>query len=247
MPVQPSEPLWTVFGKIYLAGSTDPLPGVVVRCAGLSTESMNDGSYEIHGVPAGLQTLTAEKVGDYSYSRLLEIASNIRHHIYFEWKTANLSGYVSNVVDGPIKGARVTIHGLVNYTDISGHYQFINVPQGTDSLRINHPIYSGFDTALVLAEPDTRFDVALRRDSLIAITSLMNTYVNESLPNSFFYIDRLYLRANGFDSLGRYQEGIRRFIYLKFDFPEILRHEGVSLVEANLQLCIDAPAAFKRS
>lgn len=241
-PTQPSERKWTVSGKTYLVGSLDPVAGVIVKCAGLSSTSGADGSYQIREVPEGTQTITAEKPDCDSYSRSIEVKSDITFYVYLGFKSTNLWGFVTNAVDGPIKEARVTMHGFVDYTDISGLYHFTNIPQGTGTLFISHPNYISYDTALSLNASDKQFDIALKRDSIIQITTMSTTYVDESLPKQVFGLPvRLYLRGNGYDSLGHYYSGIRRYIYIKFIFPEIFRYPSVSIVEASLELCTDGP------
>ncbi|MBM2841698.1 MAG: hypothetical protein HW412_2226, partial [Bacteroidetes bacterium] len=244
-PVQPSERLWTVSGKAYLAGSTDPIPGVVVKCAGLSTESGGDGSYEIRDVPGGPQTLTAEKSGCDNYSRSIEVTSDTKHHIYLGFKRTNLFGYISNAIDGPIKGAKVVMGSLVHYTDISGRYEFIGVPRGTDSLSILHPRYTEFRTAISLTAEDMGFDVTLKRDSVFQVRVDASRYVDQAFPSQswprFPNYQFLYLRANGYDSAGVYRDGIERNILARFSFPAFMADERVSLLEADLQMCIAGP------
>ncbi len=229
-------------GRTYLAGSTEPISGVVVKCAGLSTESGGDGSYEIRDVPGGTQTLTAEKPGCENYARSIEVSGDTRHNVYLGFSGVNLIGLVKNVIDGPIKGAKVSIHSFVDYTGISGRYQFVNIPRGTVTLRIVHPNYFAVDSMLSLDDSEKQCDIALKRDTTIQITTTSITQVDESFPNKVFGLpERLYLRGNGYDSLGHYQSGVRSYIYIKFDFPDIFRHSSVSILEAGIELCTDGP------
>lgn len=240
--VPPSQQFWTVSGKTYLVGSTDPLPGVVVKCEGLSATSCSDGSYELHGVPGGVHELTAEKPDCIAYSQTIEITTDVTHHVFFDFNGTDLSGFVTNGVDGRIIGAEVRLRGYVSYADISGFYQFVHVPQGPDTLHVMHPNYFAIDTAILLRVSNAHVDIALMRDSTLQITTFTSTYVDESLPNTIFAPpDRLYLRGNGNDSLGQNHSGIRRFIYIKFDFPQIFRYPSVSVLDARLELCTDGP------
>ncbi len=240
--VPTSHQFWTVSGKTYLVGSTDPLPGVVVKCAGLTAASRSDGSYELRGVPGGTQILTAEKPDCIAYSQTVEIRDDLTHHIFLGFNGVDLSGFITNSVDGPIRGAKVLIRSFVSYTDISGFYQFSHVPQGTDTLYIRHPEYFAIDTPLSLRAPDAHIDIALKRDSVMQIRVHTSTYVDEGQPNQVHSLpDRLYLRANGIDSAGRYHTGIQQYIYLNFYFPQIFRYPAVSILEARLELCTDGP------
>ncbi len=244
-PTQASQQAWTVSGKTYLVGSTDPLPGVVVKCAGLSSTSGSDGRYEIRAVPGGTQILTAEKAGCDNYSQSIEVNSDLTHFVYLGFQSTNLSGFVTNAVDGPIKGARVVLGGFADYTDISGRYEFHKAPRVTDTLIIIHPNYIAFKSAISLTTPDTTFDAILKRDSVLQGHVYAFYYVDQALPSAYLPLwpnnQILYLRANGYDSLGVYHDKVERNILLTFDFPQLLTDDRVSLLEGNLELCTDAP------
>jgi hypothetical protein len=245
-PTQSNQGSWTISGKTYAVGSLDPLPGVVVKCAGQSATSGADGSYKLQGIPAGTQILTAEKAGTEIYSRSIEINSDLTFYVYLTIKITNLMGYVTNSVDGPIIGAKVVMLGLVDYTDISGQYLFSNIPQGSGTLSISHPRYTAHDTVLSLTSSSLEVDVALTRDSVMVISTSGSAYVDESLPAQVMPVGsqyRLYLRDNGYDSTGVYRSAVRRFIYVYFNFPQIFNNQAVTIVEANLQLCTDGPYA----
>lgn len=242
-PTDPGQGSWTISGKTYLAGSKDPLGGVLVKCAGLSSTSDAGGSYEIRGVPSGTQILTAEKAGWDSYSSLLEVNSDIAHYVYLGFKSTNLSGYVTNAIDGPIKGAKVVLGPMFYYTDISGRYEFIRAPRGTDTLYVLHPSYLEFKTQVSLTAQEVAFDAILRRDSVFQSAVLAYNYVDQASPSLFLprfpNYQFLYLRANGYDSAGVYHDGIERSILVKLDFPRFLADERVSVLEASFQMCID--------
>jgi hypothetical protein len=234
---------WTISGKTYLVSSVDALAGVTVKCAGISSTSGSDGSYQLRGVPGGAQLLTAEKAGYEDYSSSIEVRSDMTYYVYIPFKTTNLSGFVTNRVDGPIFGAKVSMSDFVYYTDISGRYKFSNVPRGSGALSVTHPRYTGYDTVLSLTSYDEQFDVGLKRDSIINVIDYLCAYVDESQPNKIMPIVpfRLYLRGDGYDSAGVYHSGIRQIIYLNFSPPQILLYNEVSILEARIQLCADGP------
>lgn len=241
-PIEIKGGSWTISGKTYLAGSTEPLSGVVVECAGLSSTSGADGYYEIRAVPQGAQTLTAEKVGTQSYSQSIEVSSDVTYYVYLSLMSASLSGFVTNAVDGPIQGARVTIRGLLDITDVSGRYEFSNVPRGIDTLEVSHPHYREFKTSLALDSSGRRFDVILRRDLVLEGSLTMTRYVDALRPNQPYLLGppgRVYLMANSYDSLGQYARDVRRYIYINFYLPPLLADPLFLLVEASLQLCTD--------
>jgi hypothetical protein len=231
---RPNQGTWTISGKTYLLGSAEPLSGVKVTCAGMSTTSGPDGSYEFRGVPEGTQTITAEKENCEGYSHSVEVTSDRKFYIYLSLKTARLWGYITNVIDGPIPGARVEIHDLVDYTDASGAYELPNVPRWSDTLSVTHPDYTPYKTALSLDTSETRFDVVVTRDRIIEGVVTEDTYVYEYLPNANYSASQyLYLSTNGSNAVNQ-----RRHIYMKFAFPELLRDERISVLEASLRLSI---------
>lgn len=244
-PTGPGQQTWTISGKSYFAGSKDPLPGVLVKCGGLSSTSGADGGFEIRGVPRGPRVLTAEKAGCDAYSSTLEVNSDLTHFVYLTFKKTNLSGYVMNAFDGPVKGAKVVLGALFDYTDISGRYDFIGASRGADTLFVLHPSYLDFKTAISLSSPETTFDVTLKRDSVFQSQLNAFSYVDQTFPSQYFptfpNYQTLYLRANGYDSAGVYHDKIERNVFVQFNFPSFLADERVSLLEANFQMCIDGP------
>lgn len=216
-----------------------------MKCAGLSSMSGSDGRYEIRGVPGGTQLLTAEKAGCDAYSSPLEVNGDVTHYVYLGFKSTNLSGYVTNAIDGPIKGAKVVLGSLFYYTDISGRYELITAPRGTDSLYVVHPSYLEFKTAISLTAQEMAFDAILKRDSVFQGGVRAFNYVDQASPTLYWprfpNYQFLYLRANGYDSAGVYHDRIERSILVRFDFPGFLADERVSLLEASLEMCINGP------
>ena len=244
-PTEPDQQTWTISGKTYLAGSKDPLPGVMVKCAGLSATSAPDGQYEINGVPAGRQVLTAEKSGYEVHTDSLEVSADLAHYVYIGVKTANLSGYVTNVVDGPVAGAKVVLGSLYYYTDISGRFEFIRVPRGTNTLSVIHPRYLNFSSPVFLTAEEVSFDASLKRDSVFDISVRADSYVDQSTPTTWLpkypNYQFLYLRTNGYDEAGVYHGGIEQNVLLYFSFPGFLTDERVTFLDAKLEVCLDRP------
>ena len=238
----PNLHIWTVSGKSYLVGSTDPLAGVTVKCAGLTAISGSDGSFKLQGVPDGTQLLTAEKPDCILYSETLDVSADVTHHVFLDFQGTDLSGFITNGVDGPVMGATVRFRGFVSKTDISGLYRFVHVPQGTDTMHVLHPSYFAVDTLLSLHVSNTHTDVTLQRDSVLQITTATYTYVDESTPDSIIFPPGiLYLRGNGNDSSGTYHAGVRRLIYITFDFPQIFHYPSATVLDARLELSTNAP------
>jgi len=231
---QPITGTWTISGKTYLLGSADPLPGVKITCAEKSTTSGPDGSYEFRDIPEGTQTITAEKENcdDYSYS--IEVNSDRKFYIYLRLKTARLWGYVTNALDGPIEGAKVEMTDFADYTDAAGRYELSTVPRSMDTLFVTHPDYNSYKTAVFPDSAERQVDVVLTKGRTIEEFVTEDTYVYQSQPNASYAASQ-YLYLSTASSTVTIQQ---RHIYVNFTFPELLRDERVSLLEANLQLTI---------
>ena len=244
-PDQASNGTWRVYGRTYLVASVDPLPGVALKCAGMSTVSGSDGSYEFRGVPAGTQIITAQKSNCEDFSQSIDVRSDTRYYVFLTFNGTALTGRVTNALDGPISSAKLTIDGIVGYSDASGQYQLSDIPHGTDTLYVTHPIYNAYKTALTLNASNQQLDVLMRRDSTIQGTTTLDCYVDESAPTfNFGSSVLLTLSPNGYDSLAHltYNHN-QRNIYLRFDFPALLTDSRVSVVDANLQIYTTAPYA----
>jgi hypothetical protein len=234
---------WTVSGSTYLAGSSNPVAGVLVKCGNVRTTSGVNGRFEIHGLPGGTYALIAEKLGYLTYASTLEVNANVVHNIFMGFQSTNVLGLVANVIDGPISGAKVELGDFVDYTDISGRYAFYSIPRAVDTLSISHPSYLGFKSAISLATADTVFETVLKRDSVIQVQVFAFFYIDQALPTQVLPVypnyELLYLRTSGYDSVGVYHDGIERSILAKFDFPQFFVDDRVSILEASLQICVD--------
>jgi hypothetical protein len=242
-PTGPDQQTWRVSGKTYLVGSNVPIGGVVVECGGPSSTSRDDGSYELKGVPTGDRLLTAHGSGVLDYSEKIHVDADMPMNVFMEFKRMNISGYVANSVDGPISGARVNLGSFLDVTDISGRFRFFNVPQVSESLVVTHPDYNSSIVPVVVGDSTQWFDVALTKDTVLVGYALSTQYVDQVFPNAYFPAwpnnDRVYLRANGMDSLGMYVGGVQRYIFLTFQFPSLLSQPSVTLAEGALELCTD--------
>jgi hypothetical protein len=229
---------WTITGKTTLIGAVNPLPGITVKCGGQSTTSGPDGSYELRGVPEGMQTITAEGPNCKPYSKSVEVRADTRHFIYLDFNGSTLSGYVSNMIDGPIQGATVTIGALSDLTDQGAHYQITDVPLKGDSIIIMHSRYYSARSFIFPAGPDTHVDFSLQRDTIVTGRIIADQYVDEAQPNSIFITTRLTLASNGYIG-SNYYSNIRRHIYLNFDFPPFMKDSRVTMIDGSLELCTD--------
>jgi hypothetical protein len=244
-PAQTGGP-WTLSGRTFFAGLPDPVGGVTVTCAGVTTTSAADGSYEIRGVPEGTQTLTAQKIDCAPYSRSIDVRSELTYHIYLNKSSTNIAG---NVIDGlgdVVQGAKVVLRSYTDYTDELGRFQFSNIPrQSVDTVVVSHPDYSPGQFVCSSNTGEVHLTCKLAKEWVVYGGITLDTYVDETLPgNVFYFSNQLLLGTAGSDSLGRWRYSHRN-ILLSFTFPEILRNDSVTVVEASLQLYAEAAyAAF---
>ena len=248
-PAESSQEGWTITGKTYLVGSKSPVGGVTVKCAGVSTVSGADGSYQLRGIPGGIQILTAEYPKAEAYSDSLDVTSDLTYFVFVAIRYTNISGYVSNAVDGPVNGAVVSFSGLVTHTDLSGYYLFTKVPRTTDTLTISHPDYLLFKTSFALVTPDTSYDVQLIRELSVTGVVTANTYVDQARPTDILPTpassDQLLLCTNGYDSAGVTHVGIEQNILVGISFPRFMSDSHVTIVDGSLQLYADSlPSSF---
>lgn len=202
----------------------------------------------MNDVPEGTQTLSAEKPGYIEYSSSVEVSGDVTHYVYIGFNACNVTGFVTNAIDGPIKGAKVILGNMFDYTDISGRYQFTGLPRGPDTLFVVHPNYLGFQTSVSLTSQDQALNVILKRDSVFQTADVFAySYVDQANPSVFYprYPDLqlLYLRANGYDNDGVYHDSIERSILAGMNFPGFLADERVTFLEATVELYTAAPYA----
>ncbi|MBF8295720.1 MAG: Cna domain protein [Bacteroidetes bacterium] len=242
-PTQSGDRTWTISGTTHALGSIDPLPGVIVKCAGITATSGSDGAYELRGVPEGKQTITAQKTECENYAFVVDVKSNVRHYIFMTIDGADLSGVVSNALDGPVSDAKVVVHGRTGTTDAFGRYEFSLVPHGADTLSVTHPRYIAYQAVVSLAGSAMQQNVVLKRDSTFQGTFTLAKHVDERSPNTVYFapVDRMYLKANDPDTTVPYFKSFLQHVYINVNFPVFLADQRVSIVDASLLIRSDGP------
>ena len=229
---------WTITGQTHTLGSVEPLPGVSITCSGVSTTSGADGAYELRNVPEGSVTITASKSDYDTYSSTIDVKSDVRHFIFMTFDGTDVSGSVSNAVNGPIKGARISLRGAVAITDAGGRYELTSVKHGADTLFVTHPSYTSAKTPVNVKGAVQQLDVVLLRDSVVQVKASVAKFVFEGQPDVPFFnpLDQMNLSTNGYDSNGQYQGLNRRHIYIYLEMPTLLYDSRVSVPEASIQI-----------
>jgi hypothetical protein len=229
---QPGAGNLSVSGKTYLLGSVTPTSGVLVKCAGVSSTSDVDGTFELSGVPEGKQILTAERADCKPYSDTIDVNSDTRRYVYLRIKTTKIWGYVSNSVDGPIQGASVKLKGYSVVTDATGRYDLPPVTGSSDTLVVTRTPYIVSTMVIALDSAQKQVNVALIKQEFIYVPFAEATYVDQARPDvSFGTSSSLLLSSNPLN-----QTGNERNIYLRWDFPAILQDQRKTVYSGVVQL-----------
>jgi hypothetical protein len=235
-PAGSANHVWNVSGRTYFVGSTASVGAVVLTCAGMTVTTGSDGTYGFRDVPEGNQTLTARRPDCDPYSQSLDVNSDMTCYVYLNPHSMRLWGHITNAVNGPVQGAKVTLGGLVLYTDTSGQYQFANILRGTYTLSVTHPTYLPYQATLFLVS-DSLSDVVLNGELSLEGTIKQDTYVDQTNASDIYWTSTaLLLSQRAYDSTEHNYVSAIRNIYISFSFPEILTDKRFSIVDAALQL-----------
>ncbi len=233
---QPTEGKFTISGNTYYIGSPAPVGGVLIKCAGVSTTSGADGSYQLSGLSGGTQIITAERSDCDGYTDTIDVKADSKLYIFLKLSTTQLTGIVSNVIDGPVVGATVVVAGITATTDNSGRYEIPEAPRGIDSLYVTQPDYIAFKAAVSLTTSEQQYNVVLSRQRVIQGTVTEDAFVTERYPyENIFGYSLLVLSADGAGIPANNQDNI----YIKFSFPSFFSDYRVTVLSAKLELCMN--------
>lgn len=224
----------TIYGHVYLTGTTHPISGVKVSCEGITSTTDNSGEYELTGVPVGQRTITATKTGFEDYSETINVTPGENEHdIYMTSKNpCNLHGYVKHRIDGAIQGAKVTVGDFTDWTDANGHYQLPNIPQGKYAITCSHPNYHDFSDSIYLYSMDKQFDIILTRTLTLTQNFTQDAFVASDYPDQNFG-DSTYLYVKAwYDCLTN--ESYYKHSYIQFDMPNLPQGAVIESVQVYL-------------
>jgi len=178
-------------GSVYIVGTSIPISGVTVSCAGINATTSGDGYYELENVPSGQQTVNATKSDFENYSKTIEVSTGTNTHdieMTSSPSAPDLSGHVYSELDGDIQGAEVSIPplGLKDWTDATGNYQIPNVPQGEYPIKVTHDNYDTFEDSVYLYSSDKQFNVRMLRQYVIQLSATKDAYTYRWDPDSCF-------------------------------------------------------------
>ena len=133
-----------------------PLAGVTIACAGLTTTTAADGTYELLGLPPGQFTITAIATGYHAYGGSLAVT-----HAHATTRDIQLTPVVSGTPMGtvsgtvtqrvadrqaptPLVGVTVACGGVSALSGVDGTYLLSGVPAGQLTLVASLPGYGAY-------------------------------------------------------------------------------------------------------
>ncbi len=178
----------SIVGKVMIAGSSTPLPGVFVECEGVAAVSAADGSYSLEGIPPGDRVVYASAAGYNGYAEVVTIEDSTLHDIYMGIYIgpARLFGYVSHATLGPLEGASVQIGDLIVVTDTLGYYEFPNLEQISYLMTVTKEDYRFVSQNVHPTSENYRFDVDVKKLATMTLWSMADAGVIEDSPNTNF-------------------------------------------------------------
>ena len=178
----------SLVGKVMVAGSSIPIPGVVVECEGVAAVSAADGAYSLEGIPPGDRVVFASAGGYAGYSEVVAVEELTLHDIYMAVfiGPARLFGYVSHATLGPLEGAAVQIGDMVVVTDSLGYYEYPNLQQISYFMTVTKEGYRSFSQHVRPTSEDFQFDVIVKKLATATLWSIADAKVHKSSPDTNF-------------------------------------------------------------
>jgi hypothetical protein len=139
---------------------------------------------------------------------------------------------VSNAIDGVIQGATLKIGNEAVTSDASGRFEFPPMVGTSNTLTAEHPLYLSSGIQVALDSARKQVNVTLTRQLNLTPIISEDAYVDESQPDANFGSSNSLLLSTNSEG----QSGNLRHLYLKWEFPQILKDQRVKLQLARLQL-----------
>jgi hypothetical protein len=166
----------TVSGKVLYAGTSIPIPGVIITIGPFSSITGNDGTFVFFDIASGSNILKASKSGFDNYESAEEI-SGVNNAFTISLangiETKKLYGSVKTIDSIPLNGIRVvmlnddkTESGLSDLTDAGGNYHINNVPPGNRYFKFTNESNSNkcysFTNEIYISEGDKKVNVRMK-------------------------------------------------------------------------------------
>jgi hypothetical protein len=157
----------SISGYAYFEGTTQSIPGVIVNCAGKADTTDALGAFFIDSVTYGTYAIEAAKNRWVAYRSMVEVDGHVSCHVLMA--TASVRGSVTHAYDGPIAGARISVEGMVGYSDADGYFHLEHAPQGIHLVTCTHPAYNGSLEEATITGSGVTFDFVLTRTTYDSI------------------------------------------------------------------------------
>ena len=157
----------SISGYAYYEGTIQPVPGVIVNCAGKTDTTDAVGAFFIDSVHYGTYAIEAAKNRWVAYRSMVDVDGHVSCHVLMA--TASVRGSVIHAYDGPIAGARISVEGMVGYSDAGGYFHLEHAPQGIHMITCTHPAYNGSLEEATITGLGVTFDFVLTRTTYDSI------------------------------------------------------------------------------
>jgi hypothetical protein len=138
-----------------------PVVGAVVAAGDIRDTTNNDGYYALVSVPYGEIIITCKHPDCYPYQDTISVSIyQTKFDMAVESKY-NVVGRVSHRIDGPIKGAVVSIDTVQDTTDENGYYRLPLAPIGDQTIICNHPDYYPYQDTIFVSGSPKNYDIIM--------------------------------------------------------------------------------------
>ena len=181
----------SVVGKVMVAGSSIPIPGVFVECESVGAVSTMDGSYSLEGISPGDRVVYASAAGYFDYAEVVTIEESTLHNVYMGVYIgpARLFGYVSHATLGPLEGASVQIGDLIVVTDSLGYYEYPDLEQIPYPMTVTKEGYRFVSLNVHPTSENHQFDEDVKKLATATLWSMADAGVMEDDPNTNYGSD----------------------------------------------------------
>ena len=150
-----------ISGRVYLNGSSIPVPDVVVICGDVYDTTDAEGGYYLNDITAQTHKLFALKNHYISFETRVMLESDTT--IPIPLASAPVTGVVEHRLYGLIDGAKVEIGEASTFTMSDGSYELPTAPQGTHSIIVSHPDYDSTGRQITIGVGGGQYDVIVTR------------------------------------------------------------------------------------
>lgn len=151
-----------VSGTVYDEITGEPIEGAVISINSAQTKSDADGNYLLTGIPAGLQTISANKDGFELFTDTVQVDSvrpSFKQIVMTPvTNVGNVKGKVSDKNTGAVlEGTTVSIGDSTSLSDKEGLYELTGIASGQQTINAVRFGYSGYSASIEIKSNETVF------------------------------------------------------------------------------------------